>query len=44
MASLWLIAIVAHAFDAPREIVYAAFIIGLLGGVAEWLALRGDNR
>lgn len=44
MASLWLIAIVAHAFDAPREIVYAAFIIGLLGGIAEWLALRGDNR
>ncbi len=44
VASLWLVALVAHAFDAPREIVYAAFIIGLLGGVAEWLALRGGNR
>ncbi len=44
VASLWIVAILAHAFDAPREIVYAAFIIGLLGGVVEWLALRGGNR
>jgi CrcB protein len=30
----------AHVFDAPREIVFAALIFGLFSGVAEWLALR----
>lgn len=44
VASLWLIAILAHVFDAPREIVYAAFALGLMSGAAEWLALRRTRR
>jgi hypothetical protein len=40
VGSIWFVAILAHFFDAPREIVYAALAVGLLAGVAEWLALR----
>jgi hypothetical protein len=40
VGSMWLIAILAHAFDAPQEIVYVTFVIGLLAGVAEWIAFR----
>lgn len=44
VASLWIVAIVAHALDAPREVVYAAFAFGLLSGIAEWLAIRRLRR
>jgi hypothetical protein len=40
VGSIWLVALLAHVFDAPREIVFAALIFGLFSGVAEWLALR----
>jgi hypothetical protein len=43
LGSIWAVAIVAHVFDAPHEIVYAALAFGLLVGVVEWLALRGSN-
>ncbi|EGP08551.1 hypothetical protein CSIRO_1830 [Bradyrhizobiaceae bacterium SG-6C] len=44
MAALWLVAIAAHALNAPREIVYAAFGVGLLCGVVEWIAIRDTRR
>lgn len=44
VGSLWLVAIVAYIFNAPRAIVYAAFIFGALSGVAEWLAFGGPDR
>jgi hypothetical protein len=40
VGSIWLIALLAHLFDASREIVFAALVFGLFSGVAEWLALR----
>jgi hypothetical protein len=40
VGSIWLVALVAHIFDAPHEIVYAALVFGLLAGVAEWLAVK----
>jgi hypothetical protein len=40
IGSIWLVALLAHVFDAPREIVFAALIFGLFSGAAEWLALR----
>jgi hypothetical protein len=43
VGSIWLVAIVAHIFDAPHEIVYAALAFGLLAGVAEWLAIKGSK-
>ena len=44
VGSIWLVAILADAFDAPGEIVYATFIVGLLTGLAEWLAItHGDK-
>jgi hypothetical protein len=43
VGSIWLIAILAHAFDAPSEIVYGAFIVGLLTGLVEWLAAARKN-
>jgi hypothetical protein len=44
VGSIWLVAILAHVFDAPHEIVYAALVVGLLVGVVEWLALRRTKR
>lgn len=38
--SLWVVGIAAHALDAPREIVYAAFGIGIIAGAVEWIVLR----
>jgi hypothetical protein len=43
MGSVWAVAIVAHIFEVPHEIVYATLAFGLLAGVVEWLALRGSN-
>ncbi len=40
VGSLWAVAIAAHVFDAPREIVHAAFAFGLLAGLVEWWTLR----
>jgi hypothetical protein len=39
--ALWAVAITAHVFDAPREIVHAAFAFGLVAGLLEWWSLRG---
>jgi hypothetical protein len=44
VGSIWLVAILADAFDAPGEIVYATFIVGLLTGLAEWLAVGRKSR
>jgi len=44
VAALWVVAIAAHALNAPREIVYAAFAVGVLCGVAEWIAIRDTRR
>jgi hypothetical protein len=44
VGSIWLVALLAHLFDAPREIVFAALIFGLFSGVAEWLVLRRRKR
>jgi hypothetical protein len=43
VGSTWAVAILAHVFDAPHEIVYAALAFGLLAGIVEWLVLRGSN-
>jgi hypothetical protein len=40
VGSIWLVAILAHVFDAPYEIVYAALALGLIAGIAEWLAFK----
>jgi hypothetical protein len=40
VGSLWVVAIAAHLFGAPREIVHAAFAFGLAAGLLEWWALR----
>jgi hypothetical protein len=34
----------AYAFDAPVEVVPATVVIGLVGGIAEWLIHRGARR
>jgi hypothetical protein len=44
VGSLWLIGILAYAFDEPAEIVWAAFIVGLIVGLVEWLFRRGMGR
>jgi hypothetical protein len=44
VAALWIVAIAAYALNAPREIVHAAFAVGLLCGAAEWIAIRGTRR
>jgi hypothetical protein len=42
--AIWLLAIVAHVFDAPHEIVTAAFVFGVLSGVVEWVVRRQSGR
>jgi hypothetical protein len=44
VGSIWLLAIVAYAFAAPVEIVYAAFTFGMIAGFLEWLFLRRTER
>jgi hypothetical protein len=41
--SMWVVGMIAYAFDAPAEIVLVTFILGLAGGFAEWLAHRKNN-
>ncbi len=43
IAAIWSVAILAHVFDAPREIVYLTFLFGLFTAVAEWLSV-GSTR
>jgi uncharacterized membrane protein YecN with MAPEG domain len=43
VGSIWAVAIVAHVFGVPHEIVYPAFAFGLIAGVAEWLSLRRNS-
>jgi len=40
VGSIWLVALLAHLFDAPREIVFAALAFGLFSGLAECLARK----
>ncbi len=40
VGSLWAVAIAAHLFNAPRQIVHAAFAFGLAAGLLEWWTLR----
>jgi hypothetical protein len=40
VGSLWAVAIAVHVFDAPREIVHAAFAFGLVTGLVEWWTSR----
>jgi hypothetical protein len=44
IGSTWAVAILAHVFDAPHEVTYAALAFGLLAGLIEWLVLREGNR
>lgn len=44
VSSLWLVAIIAYVLDAPSELVWGAFIFGLVTGLIEWLAFRGNKR
>jgi hypothetical protein len=44
VGSTWAVAILAHVFDAPHEIVYAALAFGLVAGMIEWLILGGSNQ
>lgn len=39
IAAIWFVAILAHVFDAPREVVYITFFFGLFTAVAEWLSV-----
>ncbi|HEY0234997.1 MAG TPA: hypothetical protein VGC86_08090 [Afipia sp.] len=41
--SIWLVAIVAHLFDAPAEIVTVTLLFGAITGLIEWLASRGHR-
>ena len=42
--SIWLVAIIVYATDAPAEIVVVIFIIGLGTAYAEWRAIRRKSR
>jgi hypothetical protein len=42
--ALWLVAIATSVFDAPAEIVYGVFVMGLLTAAIEWLAYRRGSR
>jgi hypothetical protein len=40
VGSIWLVGILAYAFDISNDVVWAAFAAGLVAGIAEWLARR----
>ncbi len=44
VGTIWLVAIVAHVFDAPHEIVTAAFIFGVLSGLVEWVVGKQSGK
>jgi hypothetical protein len=44
VGSIWLVAIIGHLLGASRDIVYAAFVIGIFAGVAEWIAFERHRR
>ncbi|RTL54547.1 MAG: hypothetical protein EKK40_01750 [Bradyrhizobiaceae bacterium] len=41
--AIWLVAIAAHVFDAPREIVYLTLLFGVFTGLAEWLTSKRNT-
>ncbi len=41
--SIWLVALVAHRFERPAEIVTMTLLFGAITGLAEWL-LQGNGR
>jgi hypothetical protein len=44
VGSIWLVAILAHLFDAPHQIVHATLAFGVIAGVVDWLAVRRNSR
>lgn len=44
VGATWAVAIIAHVFDAPHEIIYAALAFGVIAGIVEWLAIKRSNR
>jgi hypothetical protein len=38
VGAIWLVGILAFVNDAPGELVWASFLVGLFAGLAEWLA------
>jgi hypothetical protein len=42
--SIWLVAIVGRVLGAPTGIVYVTLGVGLVVGVAEWLAIERGGR
>jgi hypothetical protein len=40
VGSTWVIALLAYLMDMPGEIVLATFGLGLVTGIAEWMARR----
>ncbi|MEJ0069246.1 MAG: hypothetical protein WDO24_11550 [Pseudomonadota bacterium] len=42
--SLWVVGGFAYAVDAPSELVWATFLLGLLAGLVEWSGLRRSKR
>jgi len=43
VASIWLVGAAALWAEAPRELVVATFILGLVAGVAEWRAGKAKH-
>lgn len=41
--SIWLIAIVAHLFDAPEDVVAMTLLFGAVTGLAEWLLAKRSS-
>jgi hypothetical protein len=44
VASIWIVAIVGHAFGAPFEIVCLTLGAGVVTGVVEWFAVERRGR
>jgi len=40
VGSTWVLALLALLLDFDREVVWAAFLLGLVAGAAEWLMRR----
>ena len=44
VGSIWLVAIIGYLVGASREIVYAAFVVGIFAGLVEWVAFTRHRR
>jgi hypothetical protein len=44
IGSIWLVAVVGHVLGAPAEIIYIAFGVGIVAGIAEWIAIERLSR